>query len=85
MFCVSNKWVLDKISVPSFYLLIQLLIAVVLFLAVHFLGLIKVSFYLDWPLCKGLAPTVLLNVIGLRFALLILSKSKFNGLLALAT
>ena len=52
-------------AVPLFFLLAQLVIAVFLFLVSHVIGIVKLSFHVDWALCKGLAPMIILNVIGL--------------------
>lgn len=67
---------LNSTSVPLFFLFAQLLIAVILFLISHALGLIKIPLYINWALCKGLAPMIILNVIGLRCV----SKSQTLGL-----
>lgn len=58
---------LNSTSVPLFFLFAQLLIAVILFLISHAFGLIKVPLYINWALCKGLAPMIILNVVGLRY------------------
>ncbi|KII91469.1 hypothetical protein PLICRDRAFT_38228 [Plicaturopsis crispa FD-325 SS-3] len=65
---MANKWVLNTTTAPLFFLLTQLLIAVLLFLVSHIFGLIKVPVRMDLQVCKGLAPTVALNVIGLSFS-----------------
>ncbi|KAA1474421.1 hypothetical protein DENSPDRAFT_931641 [Dentipellis sp. KUC8613] len=62
---MANKWVLNVTTAPLFFLLTQLVIAVVLFLASHALGIIKVPLHVDAQLIKGLVPMVGLNVIGL--------------------
>ncbi|CAG7850417.1 SubName: Full=Related to GDP-fucose transporter {ECO:0000313/EMBL:CCA69630.1} [Serendipita indica DSM 11827] len=62
---IVNKWVLLKSTTPLFFLLAQLLIAVVLFLITHALGLFKISVFLQWDVCVGLWPMILANVIGL--------------------
>ena len=51
-----------------FFLLAQLVIAVILFLAAHMAGLLQLPLALDWQVCKGLVPMVGLSVIGLRCA-----------------
>lgn len=63
----SNKWVLNTTSVPLFFLLTQLVIAIFLFILSHIFGLLKLPFRVDLELCKGLAPMIILNVVGLRF------------------
>ncbi|KAI5120405.1 hypothetical protein M0805_000184 [Coniferiporia weirii] len=65
---MANKWVLNTTSVPLFFLFTQLVIAVVLFILSHALGIIKVPFRVDFALCKGLAPMIILNVVGLSFS-----------------
>ncbi|THH04763.1 hypothetical protein EW145_g5284 [Phellinidium pouzarii] len=65
---MANKWVLNATSVPLFFLLTQLVIAVVLFIFSHVVGLLKLPFRLNLELCKGLAPMLTLNVIGLSFS-----------------
>ena len=61
-----NKWVLNTTTTPLFFLLAQLLIAVVLFVVTSAVGFIKVPLKPDPRKCKGLMPMVLINVIGLR-------------------
>ncbi|KAI0357883.1 hypothetical protein OH77DRAFT_1398296 [Trametes cingulata] len=63
-----NKWVLSTTDTPLFFLLAQLLIAVVLFLFAHMAGLLQLPLQLDLQVCKGLIPMVGLNVIGLSFS-----------------
>lgn len=58
---------LQKTDVPLFFLLAQLLIAVVLFVLAHAMNLLVVPIRPDWEVYKGLAPLIVLNVIGLRF------------------
>ncbi|KAL5497949.1 hypothetical protein ACEPAH_2880 [Sanghuangporus vaninii] len=65
---MANKWVLNTTTVPLFFLLTQLVIAVLLFLVSHAVGIIRVSFHIDLALFKGLAPMVILNVVGLSFS-----------------
>ncbi|KIO11267.1 hypothetical protein M404DRAFT_839224 [Pisolithus tinctorius Marx 270] len=60
-----NKWVLQTTTVPLFFLFTQLVIAVVLFLASHAVGLVQIPLYIDGQLIRGLAATVGLNVVGL--------------------
>jgi GDP-fucose transporter C1 len=66
---IANKWVLLKTTTPLFFLLAQLLIAVVTFALTATLGLFKLSLKLDWAICKGLWPMIVVNVIGLRSVL----------------
>ena len=66
---IVNKWVLIKTSTPLFFLLAQLLIAVLMFLVTNALGLFKITVKLSWDVCTGLWPMIALNVIGLRYAL----------------
>ncbi|EGO01010.1 hypothetical protein SERLA73DRAFT_179036 [Serpula lacrymans var. lacrymans S7.3] len=65
---MANKWVLKTTAAPLFFLLTQLLIAVILFLISHATGLLQVPLYIDMQLFKGLAPMVGLNVVGLSFS-----------------
>jgi GDP-fucose transporter C1 len=65
---MANKWVLQTTSVPLFFLFAQLVIAVILFLASHAVGLIQIPLHIDGQLLKGLAPMVALNVVGLSFS-----------------
>ncbi|RPD69196.1 hypothetical protein L226DRAFT_304813 [Lentinus tigrinus ALCF2SS1-7] len=63
-----NKWVLNTTDTPLFFLLAQLVIAVVLFLFAHMAGLLQLPLQLDMQVCKGLIPMVGLNVVGLSFS-----------------
>ncbi|EMD37106.1 hypothetical protein CERSUDRAFT_115024 [Gelatoporia subvermispora B] len=65
---MANKWVLNVTDTPLFFLLAQLVIAVVLFLFAHLLGLLQLPLRLDMQVCKGLIPMVGLNVVGLSFS-----------------
>jgi len=58
--------VLLATDVPSFFLFIQLVVAVILFLICHAIGFIQLPFRFDRPTLEGLAPLLLLNVVGLR-------------------
>jgi len=64
---IANKWVLSTTTAPLFFLFAQLCIAVLLFLASHFVGLFSIPFEMDLALLKGLAPMVGINVMGLSF------------------
>lgn len=57
---------LQSTSAPLFFLFTQLLIAVVLFLFSHAAKIVQVPLFIDVQLIKGLAPMIVLNVIGLR-------------------
>jgi hypothetical protein len=63
---IVNKWVLVTTQTPLFFLFAQLLIAVLLFVVTHFLGLFTVDLKLDFKVCQQLLPMVALNVVGLR-------------------
>lgn len=63
---LSNKWVLNTTDVPLFFLDMQLIIAVILFLFAHMLGMLQLPLRWDWQVIKGLIPTVSLSLIGLR-------------------
>ncbi|THH12096.1 hypothetical protein EW146_g7825 [Bondarzewia mesenterica] len=62
---MANKWVLNVTTAPLFFLLTQIIIAVLLFLISHIIGIVKVPLHVDMALIKGLAPMIALNVIGL--------------------
>jgi GDP-fucose transporter C1 len=64
---IVNKWVLIKTTTPLFFLLAQLLIAVLMFVITNSLGLFKISLKLNWDVCTGLWPMIALNVVGLRY------------------
>ncbi|KAF8523037.1 hypothetical protein JB92DRAFT_2827455 [Gautieria morchelliformis] len=64
---IANKWVLSSTAAPLFFLFAQLIIAVLLFIISHLLGLFTVPFTLDAATCKGMAPLVCVNVLGLSF------------------
>lgn len=63
----SNKWVLNITSAPLFFLLVQLIIAVVLFGIGDVLRLFPDRLTFDLQICKGLVSVVALNVVGLRY------------------
>ncbi|KAF8584138.1 hypothetical protein K439DRAFT_1633778 [Ramaria rubella] len=66
---MANKWVLNSTDVPLFFLLSQLVIAVLLFFATNVAGLLPAaSLSVDWRAAKGLAPMIGLNVVGLSFS-----------------
>ncbi|TFY63342.1 hypothetical protein EVJ58_g3300 [Rhodofomes roseus] len=64
----SNKWVLNTTDVPLFFLDMQLIIAVVLFLFAHMLGMLQLPLRWDWQVIKGLIPTVSLSLVGLSLS-----------------
>jgi len=61
-----NKWVLNAVSVPLFFLLIQLLTAVALLHLTALFGFFKVP-EVRVSTCKGLTPLIAINCIGLAF------------------
>ncbi|EPS95340.1 hypothetical protein FOMPIDRAFT_1054237 [Fomitopsis schrenkii] len=65
---MANKWVLNTTDVPLFFLDMQLIIAVVLFLSAHMLGMLQLPLRWDWQVIKGLIPTVSLSLIGLSLS-----------------
>jgi len=65
---MANKWVLNSTEAPLFFLFSQLVIAVLLFLACHAGGLLKVPLHFDEQTVRGLIPMIGLNVVGLSFS-----------------
>ncbi|KAH8101776.1 hypothetical protein BXZ70DRAFT_931881 [Cristinia sonorae] len=65
---IANKWVLNQTVVPLFFLFSQLVVAVILFLMAHAMGLLQLPMEIDLQVCKGLIPMVGLNVVGLSFS-----------------
>jgi len=61
-----NKWVLNAVPVPLFFLLVQLLTAVFLLHVTACFGLFKVP-EIRLSICKGLTPLIAINCIGLAF------------------
>ncbi|KAL8283616.1 hypothetical protein RQP46_005411 [Phenoliferia psychrophenolica] len=61
-----NKWVLNAIEIPLFFLFCQLVIAVLLLHVCAVFGYFKLP-RLDPVVCKGLIPIVSCNVLGLAF------------------
>ncbi|KAI5479310.1 DUF250 domain contaning protein [Pseudohyphozyma bogoriensis] len=61
-----NKWVLNAVEVPLFFLFCQLVIAVLLLQVCALFGYFKLP-HLDVSVCKGLAPLIACNVLGLAF------------------
>jgi len=62
---LANKWVLNNTAIPLFFLFAQLVIAVILLFVTDLFGIIRVPSKFDLTICKGLAPMVALNVLGL--------------------
>ncbi|KAJ7689424.1 hypothetical protein B0H17DRAFT_1135010 [Mycena rosella] len=60
-----NKWVLNTTTAPLFFLLIQLIIAVLLFGVTDLFKMYPERLTFDLKVCKGLGPMVALNVVGL--------------------
>ncbi|KDQ54154.1 hypothetical protein JAAARDRAFT_196895 [Jaapia argillacea MUCL 33604] len=65
---MANKWVLSTTETPLFFLFTQLVIAVVLFLGSHAIGIIKLPMDFSIPHMKAMAPLIALNVFGLSFS-----------------
>ncbi|KAF8639198.1 hypothetical protein AX17_001684 [Amanita inopinata Kibby_2008] len=65
---MANKWVLNATEAPLFFLLIQLLIAVILFVVSDSLRFLPDRLSFNLETCKGLVPMIGLNVIGLSFS-----------------
>jgi len=65
---MANKSVLNVTAAPLFFLLIQLVIAVILFGISDVLRLFPDRLTFDLKICKGLIPLVGLNVVGLSFS-----------------
>jgi len=61
-----NKWVLNAVQVPLFFLLVQLLTAVACLHIAALFGLFKIP-ELRLSTCKGLTPLIAINCIGLAF------------------
>ncbi|GAA5916167.1 hypothetical protein JCM6882_005404 [Rhodosporidiobolus microsporus] len=61
-----NKWVLNKVQIPLFFLFCQLGIAVILLQLCALFGYMKLP-RMDYTTCKGLAPLIACNVLGLAF------------------
>ncbi|SCZ97621.1 BZ3500_MvSof-1268-A1-R1_Chr4-3g07306 [Microbotryum saponariae] len=61
-----NKWVLNAVQVPLFFLFCQLLIAVLLLHLCALFGAMKLP-RMESHVCKGLIPLIACNVLGLAF------------------
>ncbi|CAE6481635.1 unnamed protein product [Rhizoctonia solani] len=64
---LANKWVLNETDTPVFFLFCQLVVAVLLFVIAHVVGIVKLPRMVDGPLLKGLMPMITVNVLGLNF------------------
>ncbi|KAF8676144.1 Triose-phosphate Transporter family [Rhizoctonia solani] len=64
---LANKWVLNETDAPVFFLFCQLVVAVLLFVIAHVVGILKLPRMVDGPLLKGLMPMIAVNVLGLNF------------------
>ncbi|KEI37152.1 uncharacterized protein L969DRAFT_90217 [Mixia osmundae IAM 14324] len=63
---MGNKWVLNSVNLPLYFLLVQLTTSVLLLRVSAIFGYFRVP-TCTVGLCKGLAPLILVNVIGLAF------------------
>ncbi|KAK4053736.1 hypothetical protein OIV83_001392 [Microbotryomycetes sp. JL201] len=61
-----NKWVLNAVPVPLFFLFCQLMIAVILLQICALFGYMKLP-HVSVTVCKGLIPLILCTVLGLAF------------------
>ncbi|SCV69157.1 BQ2448_2177 [Microbotryum intermedium] len=61
-----NKWVLNAVQIPLFFLFCQLLIAVLLLHLCALFGAMKLP-RMESHVCKGLVPLIACNVLGLAF------------------
>ncbi|EUC59548.1 GDP-fucose transporter 1 [Rhizoctonia solani AG-3 Rhs1AP] len=64
---LANKWVLNKTDTPVFFLFCQLVVAILLFVIAHVVGILKLPRMVDRALLKGLMPMITVNVLGLNF------------------
>ncbi|KDN34216.1 hypothetical protein RSAG8_12701, partial [Rhizoctonia solani AG-8 WAC10335] len=64
---LANKWVLNTTAIPVFFLFCQLVVAILLFVVAHGVGILKLPRMVDGPLLKGLMPMIAVNVLGLNF------------------
>ena len=60
---------LNKTTIPIFFLFVQLAIAVILLALSHLSGLIRITLALDPAVVKALVPLVAINVLGLKYVL----------------
>jgi GDP-fucose transporter C1 len=64
----SNKWVLNVTTAPLFFLFAQFIFAIMLFCLFHAFKIITVPMmHVDGRVLKGLASTVIFNVLALRY------------------
>lgn len=63
---MANKWVLNSVSVPLFFLFVQLVIAVLLLHISAVFGYFTIP-SVQLSTCRGLVPLVSINVLGLIF------------------
>ncbi|KAG0149979.1 hypothetical protein CROQUDRAFT_668870 [Cronartium quercuum f. sp. fusiforme G11] len=61
-----NKWVLNSIPAPLFFLFCQLVIAVILLKACAWFGIFSLP-VVHLAVCKALVPLITINVLGLTF------------------
>jgi hypothetical protein len=61
-----NKWVLNTTDTPVFFLFCQILVAILMFLVAHVVGILRLPRMVDLALLKGLAPMITINVLGLK-------------------
>ncbi|KAK4058941.1 hypothetical protein OIO90_000387 [Microbotryomycetes sp. JL221] len=61
-----NKWVLNAVQVPLFFLFCQLMIAVLLLQVCALFGYMKLP-HINVTVCKGLIPLISCTVLGLAF------------------
>ncbi|KAF8607207.1 hypothetical protein BDV93DRAFT_520092 [Ceratobasidium sp. AG-I] len=64
---LANKWVLNTTTIPVFFLFCQILVAILLFVVAHIVGMLRLPRMVDMALLKGLAPMITINVLGLNF------------------
>jgi len=62
---IANKWVLNTTEAPTFFVICQLLVVILLFLGAHAMKFIRIPPVRDLEVCKGLIPMISLSVIGL--------------------
>ncbi|KAF8065073.1 hypothetical protein FPV67DRAFT_1628363 [Lyophyllum atratum] len=65
---MANKWVLNTTEAPLFFLWMQLMIAVVLFVASDAMRLLPDRLAFKPEVSKGLIPMIGLNIVGLSFS-----------------
>ncbi|KAJ6590951.1 hypothetical protein DFH09DRAFT_1138175 [Mycena vulgaris] len=65
---MANKWVLNTTPAPLFFLMAQLLIAVILFIVADTMRILPDRLTFDVKVCKSLIPMVGLSVLGLSLS-----------------